>query len=572
MKKLRFPILAVLLCAATIPLGTACSQMPTADLTTPSVGNQIGSVLKKDDRLPVETRGVWITNVDSRVLDSRESIAEAMDFLALSGFNVVYPVVWNQGMTLYPSAIMEERFGIPIMPRFAGRDPLAEMIVEAHRVGLEVVPWFEYGFSSSHQANGGHIIEKYPHWASLDRKGNLTTKNGFEWMNALDPEVQEFITSIVLEVAEKYDVDGIQGDDRMPAMPTEGGYNPEIRDRYLAETGRQAPDDHKELHWVQWRADILTDWLEELRDRVKAVDSNLAVSMSPSYWPWARDEYLQDSKTWTERGLVDSLHPQAYRYNLPAYKQVIDNIVDNQLRDEDMDLFSPGLLTNLGTYLIDREYFIKAMDYHRERGVKGEVFFFYESLRRNNNWLAHLVRNRYYQELTRLPYREDRTWRPGGIQINFDPNLQNAPSRVEMARGSWGRTPLSLHFRELPAGQAGYLAYELKAPADGIYDVYALQPDPNAGNWGEVHYAVIDSLPEGDNFPMPRVAEVIDQNATTSGGWVKVATVSLAEDESRIFGAFAEGNRRNPVIGGPVMLLINRRLSPDTVWPTSQWP
>ncbi|MCC5876363.1 MAG: family 10 glycosylhydrolase [Candidatus Sumerlaeia bacterium] len=519
----------------------------------------------------METRGVWITNVDSSVMNSRESIAEAMDFLALSGFNIVYPVVWNQGYTLYPSALMEEHFGVSIHPRFEGRDPLAEMIVEAHRVGLEIVPWFEYGFATSHQADGGHIIERYPHWASLDKDGNLTTKNGFEWMNALDAEVQEFVTSLVLEVAEKYDVDGIQGDDRMPAMPTEGGYNPEVTARYLAETGREAPDNHKELHWVQWRADILTDWLEDLRDRVKAVDPNLAVSMSPSYWPWARDEYLQDSKTWTERGLVDSLHPQAYRYNVEAYKEVIDNIVDNQLTDADMDYFAPGLLTNLGTYLIDRDYFITAMDYHRERGVKGEVYFFYESLRRNDNWLGHLVRNRYYQEPSRLPYREDRTWRPGGIQINFDQDLQNAPSRATKVAGSWGRTPMSLHFRQLAAGEAGFLSYELTAPATGIYDVYTLQPAPDAGNWGSVHYSVVDENPSPQDFSTPRNALVIDQNSG-AGGWTKVATVSLSEGESRWLGAFAEADREFPVIGGPVMLLLNRRLSPDTQWPASQWP
>ncbi|NES74064.1 MAG: tetratricopeptide repeat protein [Okeania sp. SIO2D1] len=45
-------------------------------------------------------RGIWLTNVDSKVLHSRDNIAEAMDFLAETGFNVVFPVVWNKAFTL----------------------------------------------------------------------------------------------------------------------------------------------------------------------------------------------------------------------------------------------------------------------------------------------------------------------------------------------------------------------------------------------------------------------------------------------------------------------------------------
>uniref|UniRef100_UPI000D40AF47 family 10 glycosylhydrolase n=1 Tax=Chroococcidiopsis sp. TS-821 TaxID=1378066 RepID=UPI000D40AF47 len=50
-------------------------------------------------------RGVWITNTDSRVLHSRQNIAEAMAVLAQTGINVVFPDVWNKGFTLYPSPI-----------------------------------------------------------------------------------------------------------------------------------------------------------------------------------------------------------------------------------------------------------------------------------------------------------------------------------------------------------------------------------------------------------------------------------------------------------------------------------
>ena len=45
------------------------------------------------------------------------------------------------------------------------------------------------------------------------------------WWNALHPGPQELLLKLISEVVEKYDIDGIQGDDRLPAMPSEGGYD-----------------------------------------------------------------------------------------------------------------------------------------------------------------------------------------------------------------------------------------------------------------------------------------------------------------------------------------------------------
>ena len=63
------------------------------------------------DQYIEELRGVWITNVDSDVLFSRQSIVDAMDYLADRGFNVVFPVVWNKGYTLHPSEVALDAFG-----------------------------------------------------------------------------------------------------------------------------------------------------------------------------------------------------------------------------------------------------------------------------------------------------------------------------------------------------------------------------------------------------------------------------------------------------------------------------
>lgn len=347
----------------------------------------------------MEMRGVWITNTDSEVLRDKQSIAEAMDFLALTGFNVVFPVVWNKAVTLYPSQVMWESFGIEIDPRYVGRDPLAELIGEARRVGIKVIPWFEYGFASSYNLNGGPLLAKKPEWAARDCTGNLLKKNGFEWMNALAPQVQEFLLSLVLEVVKNYDVDGIQGDDRLPALPCEGGYDEGTVDRYRKAFNKNPPRNPKHRQWLQWRADILTEFLARLYQEVKAVNPDLLVSMAPNIYDWCLKEYLQDSKAWLERGVVDLIHPQIYRRDFESYRRIVDRLVTEQFTQEDLPKLAPGILMKLGSYRISPDYLLQVIEYNRYRGIQGEVFFFYEGLREDNDALAKVLRSRFYAKI-----------------------------------------------------------------------------------------------------------------------------------------------------------------------------
>ncbi len=345
-----------------------------------------------------EMRGVWLPNTDSRVFSSKQSIASAMEFLAQTGFNVVFPVVWNSAATLYPSRIMRETFGLEIDPRFAGRDPLGELVIEAKRVGLAVIPWFEYGFASSFNQNGGRLIAKKPEWAARDASGNLLKKNNFDWMNALDPEVQDFLRNLVLEVAKNYEIAGIQGDDRMPALPSEGSYDAKTVERYVKQFNQNPLQNPKDAQWLQWRADILTDFLTRLYRELIAINPNLIISMAPSAYPWALQEYLQDSKAWIDQGLVDLIHPQLYSRNFEGYKLLVDRLVTQQFTPSQLPYLSPGVLLKVGSYRMSPELLLQTIQYNRDRGIQGEVYFFYEGLREDNDALAKVLRTGPYAQ------------------------------------------------------------------------------------------------------------------------------------------------------------------------------
>jgi len=328
-------------------------------------------------------RGVWLTNVDSDVLRSRERIAEAVQLCEESGMNTIFVVTWNKGYSIYPSKIMEDFCGVNIYPDYAGRDPLKDLIEEAHKRNIKVIAWFEFGFAASYNLKGGHILKLKPEWKGIDNTGSLVSKNNFEWMNAFHPDVQNFVLSLILEVVRNYDVDGIQGDDRLPAMPVEGGYDDYTISLYKKEhNGNNPPTNYRDEEWVQWRANLLTEFMGKIYQSVKGVKNNVIVSMAPSIYPWGRDEYLQDWLEWVKRGYVEQIIPQLYRYDITEYKKLLDDVVNNQLTKEQLKIFYPGILLKVGSYYPQAEFLKEMVELNRKYGINGEVFFFYEGIKK----------------------------------------------------------------------------------------------------------------------------------------------------------------------------------------------
>lgn len=323
--------------------------------------------------------GTWVTSVASDALNSKANIEATVAACAARGINNIFIVVWNGGRTLYPSAVMKSTFGVEIADRFAGRDPLREMIDAAHSAGIKVHAWFEYGFAVSNgDPTGGLIIKTKPTWAAKDASGNLLTKNGFQWANAFDPEVQKFMIDLFCEVAKNYDVDGVQGDDRMPAQPSTGGYDAITVAAYKAQhNGVAPPADYKNTAWVDWRAAILSDFFGRLSAAVRAIKPSIVISSAPSIHPWAKAEYLQDWPTWLDKGYCDMVLPQVYRYSIAEYQATLSQQI-TFLKTKDRGKFYPGLLIQNGSYNPTEELLREMVNENRRKGIQGESFWFYE--------------------------------------------------------------------------------------------------------------------------------------------------------------------------------------------------
>lgn len=124
-----------------------------------------------------ETRGVWLTNIDSQVLFSTESLTAGVDQLAALNFNTLYPVAWNWGYTLYPSRVAERELGVsqhlyadlraPQRGAVEGaRDMMLEAVDLGHAKGMAVIPWFEFGFMTPEPYD---LYRRHPDWFTHKR-------------------------------------------------------------------------------------------------------------------------------------------------------------------------------------------------------------------------------------------------------------------------------------------------------------------------------------------------------------------------------------------------------------------
>lgn len=337
---------------------------------------------KAQDNNQLVINGTWITNVASDAMHHPENVRNAVMNCKNNGLTDIFVVVWNGGVTMYPSKVLKQYIGKDQSDIFKGFDPLKAFVEEGHKVGLRVHAWFEFGASYAYQdssANGW--LEKYPSWAGRNYNGTLLKKNGFFWWNAINPEVQAFLKKMILEVVENYEVDGIQGDDRLPAMPAEGGYDAYTTKLYKNEFfNKQMPQNPKEPTFLQWKADKVSDFGKQIYQAVKKIKSNCIVSWAPSIYPWSKEQYLQDWPKWLNEGYADYIIPQLYRYKIGDYERILKEL-SSQVPSTLKHKIFPGILTSLGDgYRVDEMIFKQMIGLNRQYGYKGEVFFYYETL------------------------------------------------------------------------------------------------------------------------------------------------------------------------------------------------
>lgn len=324
-----------------------------------------------------EIRGVWMTTNDTDVMRDHDRLKEAVDKLAQLNFNTIYVVVWNSGYVLYPSPVAQQAGIQPFVRRgLQGQDMLADLISLAHQRGMLVVPWFEFGFMAPPISE---LTEAHPDWLTQRQNGSQTSISAageVAWMNPFRPEVQQFLTDLVLEVMSRYDVDGVQFDDHM-ALPVEFGYDRYTANLYRQETQRTLPSNPRDAAWMTWRANKITAFMTSLNQAVKARQPSAIFSVSPNPYFVAYNSFLQDWVSWVRGGIVDELIVQIYRSDLQSFA---DQINQPEIQEAQQRIpTGVGILTGLRNRPVPMNFIQSKVRTARSRRL-GVAFFFYESL------------------------------------------------------------------------------------------------------------------------------------------------------------------------------------------------
>lgn len=323
-----------------------------------------------------EIRGVWLSGNDFNAFRQRSKVQAAMSQLRQLNFNTVYPVVWNDGYTKYPSAVIQKK-GIPFFFKGAdGQDVIADIITQARSQGLLAIPWFEFGFMVPLTSE---LASQHPNWLTQKQDGTKTSISAageVAWLNPFHPEVQSFITELVAEIMAQYNPDGIQFDDHM-SLPVDFGYDKYTISLYTQETGSPPPPNPQAQAWIKWRADKITAFMVNLYQTVKARKPNAIFSVSPNYYDFAYKLQLQDWLNWVRLGIVDELVMQVYRNDLESF---ISQITRPEVVETQQSIPTGiGIMAGLRNRPVTIAQIQSQVQAAQQRGL-GIGFFYYESL------------------------------------------------------------------------------------------------------------------------------------------------------------------------------------------------
>ncbi|MBL8755997.1 MAG: family 10 glycosylhydrolase [Planctomycetes bacterium] len=460
-----------------------------------------------------ELRAVWVARDG---LGSRTQIVQTLDQLAAANCNCVCVNVWSRGFTIHPSQVLFAACGQSQDPSYVGRDPLAEFVLEAHRRGIEVEAWFEYGFMFGW--NGWHpgptgvgpVLTANPSWIGYDDTGNSQVSDGgggfFTWASHEHPAVRQFLLDLAVEVARNYDVDGIQFD-RVRYPSTSFGYDAATVAAYQAATGQAPPTNVNATAWKAWRASRLVSFHQDLYNAVKAERPTLRVTDAPTVMPGAYDTYLQDWPAWLTGGSLDLVYPQVYRTTVSQYTTTLDQqltYVPQALRAK----VAPGIRAITGTSPTSVLGMVAA---NRARNLPGHVFWYAAEI---GDDLPGLVAN-YFQQPVAVP-QQPAGWRPPSVQKEENDATTQATAAFVLT---------------IPSGASGGLARIASSAATGSDKVVYTLPVSDTGL-----HSLLAYVPGGPGYSSsaPYVVATatgpvtvrVDQSAT-GASWRELATVWL---------------------------------------------
>ncbi|CAN7474645.1 family 10 glycosylhydrolase [Massilia sp. LjRoot122] len=281
-----------------------------------------------------EMRGVWISthisldwpNRTQTPAQQQAALKAILDHNKATGMNAAFLQVRSQADALYPSNLepwsyyLTNQQGSAPSPAW---DPLQFAIDETRKRGMEFHAWinpYRAVATASNQGNtamyaANHVSRAHPEW--------MLTVGTVKILNPGLPAVRDHVVNVIMDIVNRYDVDGIHFDDYFYPNGTTGD-----DDAYYADP-RGFPN--TAAGRADWRRDNINILVARVNDSIRAVKPWVKFGISPSgIYRSSTDPAVgsptssgtlqhysamfADSRKWIQQGWVDYLTPQVYWY------------------------------------------------------------------------------------------------------------------------------------------------------------------------------------------------------------------------------------------------------------------
>ncbi|AZS14717.1 family 10 glycosylhydrolase [Paenibacillus lutimineralis] len=365
-----------------------------------------------------ELRGAWVSTVYNLDWPSSTSAGKAesqkqeyvklLDDLQGMGINAVFVQVRPSGDAFYPSDLVPwSTYLTGVSGKDPDYDPLQFMIDETHRRGMEFHAWFN-PFRASVDTNtaklaNNHVANSHPEW--IVKFANKL------YINPGIPDAREHVIDAIMEVVNRYDIDGVHLDDYF--YPTG-----ETKTSYFNDDSTYKQYNSKQLNNKgDWRRDNINEFVNDLGRSIHQVKPNVSYGISP-FGVWrnkstdptgsdtkagitAYDSTYADVRAWIQNGWVDYVAPQIYwsmSFNVAKYDTLVDWWA-KEVAGSRVKLYIGHAPYKLGTSEAgwsSAQEIINQLTYNRSvPEVSGSIFFSAKELRKNPLGLIPLLQSYY---------------------------------------------------------------------------------------------------------------------------------------------------------------------------------
>jgi uncharacterized lipoprotein YddW (UPF0748 family) len=371
------------------------------------------SVAPLDDVEPVrpfeEVRALWVVRF---TMTSEEAVRRLVDDAQQAGINTLLVQVRGRADAFYRSDL--EPVGQSV-DTTSILDPLALVIQEAHARGIAVHAWVNTHLVWGPAAlprDSTHLVLAHPDWLAVPRQlgkelvgvdpfdpryvqrliryaeENPGTVEGI-YTSPSHPSVQDRVHAVWLDLATRYDLDGIHFDYiRFPSADFDYSIGALERFRLWARNATTA-DRFQQLDaayvsdlfafvegeprlWDEFRRQQVTRLVERIHRDVKAINPRLVISAAViADVDLAYRDRFQDWPAWLEAGLVDVVVPMAYTPNAGRFRSLVRSatVAARQRRH---------VWAGIGAYMNTADGTIGMIDIARVEGAGGVVLFSYD--------------------------------------------------------------------------------------------------------------------------------------------------------------------------------------------------